>query len=223
MPYRMLIFDFDGTLADSFPWFTRVLNDVADRYRFNRIEPHEVELLRSYSGRQVMKHLNASPWKVPLIAAHMRRLKASDIDQVALFPGAAAMLRTLHDAGFTLAIVSSNALDNVLHVLGRENAALIDHFECGVSIFGKRARFQKLIRATGVLPAEALSIGDEIRDAEASRAAGIPFAAVSWGYTTPAALMEQRPAALFTSLDQIAALEPRAGGPADRKVRSARA
>ena len=219
MNYRMLLFDFDGTLADSFPWFTRVLNDVADRYRFNRIEPHEVELLRSYSGRQVMKHLDASPWKIPFIAAHMRRLKARDIDEVALFPGVPDMLRRLSDAGFTLGIVSSNALANVLHVLGPETAGLVHHFECGASIFGKRTRFQKLLRATGIPPAEALSIGDEIRDAEASRAAGIPFGAVSWGYTTPAALARQQPAVLFTSVDQIAALVPHAGGRAGRTAR----
>ncbi len=41
-PYRLVVFDFDGTLADSFPWFARVINDVADRYRFARIAPDEV-------------------------------------------------------------------------------------------------------------------------------------------------------------------------------------
>ena len=213
---KLIIFDFDGTLADSFPWFTRVLNDVADRYRFRRIEPHEVELLRSYSGRQVMQHLRAAPWKIPFIAAHMRRLKARDIDQVPLFPGVPALLRHLSDAGITRAIVSSNALANVRHVLGSENAALIDHYECGVSIFGKKARFLKLLKATGVSPADALSIGDEIRDAEASRAAGIRFGAVSWGYTTPAALQAQRPAMMFTSLDQIAELAPHAAAQSRR-------
>jgi phosphoglycolate phosphatase len=206
---QLIIFDFDGTLADSFPWFTRVLNDVADRYRFRRIEPHEVELLRGLSGREVMRHLRASPWKVPFIAAHMRRLKARDIDQVSLFDGVPAMLRQLSDAGFTLAIVSSNALENVRHVLGEENAALIRHYECGVSIFGKKSRFLKLLKATSVAPAAALSIGDEIRDAEASRAAGIPFGAVSWGYTTPAALVTQKPAIMFSSMAEIAALAQR--------------
>ena len=36
--YRLVIFDLDGTLADLFPWFSRVLNDVADRYRFKRVD-----------------------------------------------------------------------------------------------------------------------------------------------------------------------------------------
>jgi hypothetical protein len=44
--YRLVIFDMDGTLADSFPWFTSVLNTVADKYRFRRVAPHEVETLR---------------------------------------------------------------------------------------------------------------------------------------------------------------------------------
>lgn len=35
MRYRLAIFDFDGTLADSFPWFATVVNDVAALRRMN--------------------------------------------------------------------------------------------------------------------------------------------------------------------------------------------
>ena len=40
MRYNLVIFDFDGTLANSLPWFSRVLNEVADRYRFKRVAAH---------------------------------------------------------------------------------------------------------------------------------------------------------------------------------------
>ena len=43
MKYKLAIFDFDGTLADSFPWFLGIINDVADKYRFRQIEDYEVE------------------------------------------------------------------------------------------------------------------------------------------------------------------------------------
>ena len=59
MAYKLVIFDLDGTLADTFPWFLSVLNGVADRYRFKRIEKHEVERLRGYSARQIIRHLES--------------------------------------------------------------------------------------------------------------------------------------------------------------------
>ena len=68
MSYRLAIFDFDGTLADTFPWFMRVVNTVADRFRFKRIEEHEVEHLRGCSAREIVKHLEVPPWKLPFIA-----------------------------------------------------------------------------------------------------------------------------------------------------------
>ena len=46
MSYRLAIFDFDGTLADSFPYFVAVFNQVADRHAFNRIHPEELDSLR---------------------------------------------------------------------------------------------------------------------------------------------------------------------------------
>ena len=46
MSYRLAIFDFDGTLADSFPFFVAVFNQVADQHAFNRIHPEELDALR---------------------------------------------------------------------------------------------------------------------------------------------------------------------------------
>ena len=42
----LAIFDLDGTLADSFPWFVCVLNGVADQFRFRRVAEHEIGDLR---------------------------------------------------------------------------------------------------------------------------------------------------------------------------------
>src|SRR4051812_41545066 len=107
MKYKLIIFDFDGTLADTFPWFLQVANTVADRYRFKRIEAHEVETLRGYDGRRMIEHLGIPWWKLPLIANHMRRLPASAGDHVVLFEGTDRLLRQLSQRGVKLAIVTS--------------------------------------------------------------------------------------------------------------------
>jgi phosphoglycolate phosphatase len=202
-PYRLAIFDFDGTLADSFPWFRGVVNRLADEHGFRRVEDHEVETLRSHSARQVAGHLGVPLWKMPLIARQMRQLMAEDIARIPLFPGVDRLLRGLSDRGIRLAIVSSNSFRNVRRVLGPDNAALIQHCSCGAALFGKRSKLREVLRDSGIPAREAICIGDEIRDQEAARAEGIAFGAVTWGYTDPASLRAQAPEELFASLEEI--------------------
>jgi phosphoglycolate phosphatase len=204
MRYRIAIFDFDGTLADSFPWFLEIVNDVADRFGFRRIEEHEVDTLRGYDVRGMIRHLRTPAWKLPLIARHMRARMAADIDRITLFPGVGGLLRALHGHGVAIAIVTSNSEANVRRVLGAQNAALVRHYGCGASLLGKRSKLRRVLRASGIQAADAVKIGDEIRDLHAARAAGMAFYAVGWGYTHAAALAEHRPDAVFTSMDELA-------------------
>jgi phosphoglycolate phosphatase len=178
--YKLVIFDFDGTLVDSFPWFVQVLNDVADRYRFRRVDPHQAEALRGQSAREMIRYLGIPASKMPLIARHMRKRKAEALDETHLFEGVDRMLRQLAASGLALAVVSSDAESNVRATLGAELSSLISHFGCGASIFGKPAKFRKVLRASGYHVSEAICIGDEIRDLEATQTAGIAFGAVAW-------------------------------------------
>ncbi len=203
MRYRLVIFDIDGTLVDSFPWFASILNEVADRYRFRRVGPDEIETLRGLGAREIVRTLGVPAWKMPLIAAHMHKRKAGSPDAMRLFEGTERMLRGLHDCGAALAVVSSDTEANVRTALGAELAALIGRFECGASLFGKASRFRKVLAAAGCAPAEAIAIGDEIRDLEAARTAGVAFGAVGWGYTRPDALQSRHPDEMFDTMEQI--------------------
>jgi phosphoglycolate phosphatase len=205
MPYKLIIFDFDGTLADTFPWFASVLNGVADRYRFRRIAADEAEALRGHSAAQLIAHLGVAKWKLPFIARHMRRLAASDGQPVAIFPGVDAMLRQLRREGLILAIVSSNSESNIRRALGSEMAAAFTHFACGAGLFGKAAKFRQLARRVGIEHEQCLCIGDEIRDFEAASAAGMAFGAVGWGFTSAAALQALGPDFMFSHPDDISA------------------
>jgi phosphoglycolate phosphatase len=206
MDYRLVIFDFDGTLADTFPWFTRVLNTVADRYSFKRIQAHETEHLRGLSAREIIQHLDVPTWKLPLIARHMRALAAQDLQSIRLFDGVEDMLQSLSEAGLHVAVVSSNSEENVRHVLGPKFASRVTYYACGASMFGKPAKFRRVQKRSGIPPSEAICIGDEIRDHEAARAAGLAFGAVSWGYNDADALRQLKPEAFFERPDQIATM-----------------
>lgn len=202
MPYSLAIFDLDGTLVDSFPWFLRTINDVADRFGFRRVRDEDVEGLRHASTREILSRLEVPVWKLPAIARHARRLKGEAAAEIPLFAGAEAMLQTLAESGVQLALVTSDSEANARQKLGA-SAALFAHFDCAASVFGKPAKFRRAIRRTGVVPQKVISIGDEVRDIEAARAVGIACGAVCWGYAAPAALRARGPDYTFERMDEI--------------------
>jgi phosphoglycolate phosphatase len=201
--YALAIFDLDGTLADSFPWFLGVLNAVAREFEFREVAEGDIEPLRHSGVHDILRKLEVPLWKVPRIAHRMRAMKRADMARIPLFRGVDAALRALSDAGVTLALVSSDNEANTRDMLGEANAALIAHFACGASLFGKAAKFKRVMKLTGAAPGATIAIGDEIRDIEAAHAAGIACGAVTWGYAAPEALRAHKPDVVFERMEDI--------------------
>lgn len=202
--FRLAVFDYDGTLADSFPWFLDALDEAGGRFGFTPLPRDQVEVARGLGIDGLLRRLGVPIWKVPAIAMCLRDLAARDRGKIALFPGAAELLRDLAARGTVLAILTSNAEANVRATLGPELAGLFAHWQCDVSLMGKSAQLRKLLTASGAAPSEALMIGDEIRDLDAARSAKIAFGAVGWGFTAPHALAAAQPDLMFATLDEIA-------------------
>jgi phosphoglycolate phosphatase len=201
--YKLVIFDFDGTLADSFRWFVSTVNQVAERFRFKQLDLKRLEEFRTCSARQMMVHAQLSMWKLPRVTREMRRLMTERIDEVRLFDDVDAVLKRLDDANVNIAVVTSNAKENVLRVLGAENAALIKHFGCGASLFGKKGKVKAAAKAFGVSLGEVLCVADEIRDAEMAASLGVDFAGVSWGYTKPEVLQKYSPIPVLKQMRDV--------------------
>jgi len=198
-PPRLVIFDFDGTLSDSGGWFLSIMDHLSDRYGFRRIGRHEVEALRRMPTREVIRHIGIPRWRLPFIARYVRRLFGRHTHQVELFAGVPEMLAAIEDAGIEIAVVTSNSETNARAVLGAENAARVRWWACGASLFGKAPKFRKVLKASGIPPYQALSIGDETRDIDAARETGVHAGAVLWGYANPAALAHLDPDIAFAS------------------------
>jgi phosphoglycolate phosphatase len=215
MSYRLAIFDFDGTLADSLPFFISVFNQIADEHGFRHVSAAQAQDLRHQDTRTIMRHVGMPAWKLPLASRSFIGLMRENTARIPLFEGVQEALHGLERAGVRLAIVSSNSEQNVRLVLGPRLSALFGHYECGMSMFGKAGRIRKVVQRASVPAAQALYVGDQVPDADAARRAGVAFGAVSWGYApiealrrvaperefgTPAELLHIAPATLLKSV-----------------------
>jgi phosphoglycolate phosphatase len=203
MKYRLAIFDFDGTLADSFPFFIRVINQLAEQHGFKKVDLDLVPIYRQYSASQLMGQVGMPAWKLPLVVKSFTSLMRQSTASISLFEQVDELLLYLANRDVTLAIVSSNSHENVSRILGPANTKLISRFECGVSIFGKPIRMQKVLRRTGIPCHEAISIGDQVTDLETARKVNIAFGAVSWGYGAIESLRAHSPEEEFDCVSAI--------------------
>lgn len=204
MKYKLVIFDFDGTLADSMPWFLDIVDGVADRFNFKKVDRARLDDLRSMSARKLIELHGIPLWKLPRITLHLRQLAGRDSHLIPLFQGVDELFRFLVERGVTIAVVTSNTEANVRTILGPDLTGLVSHFECGATMFGKKPKFRKVLQKSGFSAHEVLCVGDEIRDMDAAAASNIPFGAVSWGFTRVEALEAHAPCTVFRQVSDIA-------------------
>ena len=200
---KLVIFDFDGTLADTRPFMLSVAADLTRRHNTPFPDEKMIEQMRGYTIKQIMEKYQVSMWKILRMGRDFQQLLYENIGTIKLFPGIETVIRTLADKNIAMAVVTSNQLRNVIAVLGDELSQLVSFFECEAKLFSKSAKLKRVLRLADLQPADALSLGDETRDIEAAKKSGIPCAAVDWGYNTRDSLLLHEPNYLLTSVDEI--------------------
>jgi phosphoglycolate phosphatase len=93
------------------------------------------------------------------------------------------VLRTIAQKGIQLGVLSSNAEANIRICLRANGVTELFQFIVSYPlILGKARGIRRVLRAEALAPGEVLYIGDEVRDIEAARKAGVDIAAVTWGF-----------------------------------------
>lgn len=193
MTLSTLIFDFDGTLANSFDETLRVANALAPEFGYRPAAPEEVEMLRGASYRSVASRLGVAWHKIPLIATRIRKELAAKVSEMDTFEGLPAVLSELHSRGVSLGILTSNDVRNVERFLAAHELTMFDFVTSSSSVWGKERRLKALLRKRGLVAQEVAYVGDEVRDIEATKPLGIRMVAVAWGYTAKAYLAQHQP------------------------------
>ena len=200
--YQLVLWDFDGTLADTLSIALDVYNQLAESSGFLPItDPHAV---REMSMREFLTAYRIPTYRVPFAFAAFRKRLQQQAEHVTLHTGIAELLPKIAERGVRQGVVSSNSTENIQQCLTANAAASYFDYVSGTSrIFGKERRIRKAIRRLKLTPDNVLYVGDEIRDIDAARSAGLDIASVTWGLNSAAALESHCPNYVVDTPDQL--------------------
>ena len=174
-----VIFDFDGTLADTFALGSQLINEYADRLGYKQID---FAANKDKSAKELIKMSGVRFWQIPGLLRFFRKKSVERASEVNAFTGIPDLVRQLHERGFTLGVMTTNSAQTIGIFL--EKYGLKDYFsyiKTEISLFGKRRALRRTKRH---LKSDIIYIGDEIRDIDACRAVKIPIISVAWGFNS---------------------------------------
>ena len=190
---KVIIFDFDGTLADTIDILLSITNRLSAEFGFKSATKEELAQLSGLTPWQILRYSGISIFKFPLL---IRKLKAElrcEIPNIQLFPGIKEVLLELKKLGFQLGIITSNSRENVLASLEKNGLQGTFTFIYSGSTFGKHKVINRWLKREHINAEEVVYVGDEIRDIDAAKKTGIKIIAVSWGFNSQSALAAQNP------------------------------
>lgn len=194
MRYPALIFDFDGTLADTLAAAVSVYNDLAKTHDLRAITMDEIPALQDFELKELLKHLGVSKMRVPSLLARGRKALRADITTLALNDGMAELLPQLREHCTCFGILTSNSTENVEAFLEAKGLRDLFTFISSTSKLSSKHKHLRAIEKTFSLErSQMLYVGDETRDIRASQRAGIHVAAATWGFNSTEALRRQNP------------------------------
>jgi len=203
MKNNVLVFDFDGTIADTFHYILNLSNQFSSEFNFKEIAPHEVEGMKDKTSQEVIKHLGVPLFKIPFIVAKAKKELEKDISEIQPVEGLKEILRQLKNFGYKMGILSSNSSENVLKFLKNHDLDFFDFIGTTSKIWSKNTSLSKLMQDEGLSPETTVYVGDETRDIEAAKKAGVKCVAVTWGYNSQKALKKHNPDYLVTKPDEL--------------------
>lgn len=188
-----LIFDFDGTIADTYRHIVEISNRLSREFRYNIITPDEIDALKDKSSREIISHLQVPVFKIPAILARAKKELAGGIAAIQPVNGLKEILLQLKTLEVRMGILSSNAHDNIVKFLQNHGLDCFDFCHSTSKVWSKNLSLQRLIDQHTIDKDRLLYIGDEIRDIVAAKKLGIKVAAVTWGYNSSRALKKSTP------------------------------
>jgi len=193
MNYKCVIFDFDGTLADTEKINFKIFQEIADKYKIEKLSLEEMRKLKKLSASEIIEHLKIKKRNIPgMIRKGRRRLHASIEEVKWCRESWPDIIRIIKDNGFIVGVITSNSKKNVRKFLKNQDVQFFE-FVYNSGLTGKERKIKKVMRKWKLSNDEILYIGDEIRDIKSSHNMKVHIASVDWGYNTRESLERNKP------------------------------
>ena len=205
---KVVIFDFDGTIADTFATSIHIFEHMTKRHDVYTLE--EIERLRGLSGLKLIRELHIKPWLVPFMLARGRVMMRRRMNDINLFPGIKEVIADLYEQGVPLYIMSSNSPANIRKFM--RNHEMNHYFKRiygNIGLLGKARMLRRVMHQNHIDPELTTYVGDELRDIEGAKHVGIRVVAVGWGFNTADLLATHEPDVIVHTPKELSrALKP---------------
>lgn len=205
---KEIIFDFDGTIADSFGAMMEIFEEHKKEFGFDKFGDEELKVYREQGVAELIKKRKISIWKILKILRVGKKLMNKKIISVKPFKGIREILIELKNRGLILGIISTNSEENIRKFLKKNKIEVFDYVVGKGSLFGKKRVIKNILKkspsiGSGLKKDEVLYVGDEVRDIEACKKIGIKIAAVAWGFSDEKLLKKNKPDFLVKEPDEL--------------------
>lgn len=206
---RVVIFDFDGTLADTVDGIVRIAREVMVAHGYPEERLGDLRRLVGPPFPQAFSQVyGVTPEEAASITADYRaRYRFAGASAWPLYEGMADLLSRLRAAGRRTAIASSKRAELLAQAVSDNHAGPLFDACCGkLSDEGdsKAKAIARALDALGASPDDAVMVGDRRYDVEAARECGIPCVGVSYGGTSEEGELEGAGAVVVAdSVDEL--------------------
>jgi phosphoglycolate phosphatase len=209
---KTIIFDFDGTIADTLSLILEIADKLAKKYSYKKITKKDILRLREKTYAEAIRELGKfgmPVFRLPFLLKEGKDLMAKEVSSCKPFSGLVEALKTLKEKGFSLGILTSNFQKNVELFLKKNNLEIFDfiYSDNNPFLLGKGDKLKKLIEKNHWRQDEVTYIGDETRDAEAAKKAGVKIISVAWGFNSQKILKKQKPDFLIDKPEQLISIK----------------
>jgi len=203
MNKNTLVFDFDGTIADTFLYFVNISNRLAKEFNYNLIHDDDIEDIRHKTSKEIVGHLNVPIMKIPAIFRKGKSEFFKDVEKLKLIEDLKEVLIKIKDLGYSMGILSSNSSKNIETFFDNHGINIFNFIHSSPKVWSKNTCLKRLIKDRKMDIKKILYIGDETRDIDAAKKTGVKVAAVTWGYNSAEVLKKHNPDYLIHSPEEL--------------------
>ena len=206
---QVVIFDFDGTLANSIDLMLRLYNSHAESFGALPIDPSELDDLRKIVREQgyakAARYKKVKFSKVPTMILTLGKEMRQHMNDVNPYDGIIDALQELKAKGYRLGVLTSNQDRLVRDFLETHQYPLFDFIVSEKSLFGKDKALKRIVKKFALDKRGVVYVGDEMRDVVACNKADIDVIAVTWGLAGVGGFAKATPTKIIDAPHQLVA------------------